>query len=77
LSRRPKKLTFDAVNGVVGVLVPTFGGGVSSSESEAGAKALTRAIVGVLNGKRLSGGNRMGTNSFFLRLDDEDFCSND
>lgn len=67
----PKKPAFDAVIGVLGVLILRFGGGVSSSESEWGPKALTRAIVGVLNGNKFKGGRRSGTRSFFLKLEDE------
>jgi hypothetical protein len=75
-SRRPKKVALDAVIGVPGVLLPICGGGVSSSESEAGPKALTRAIVGVLSGSKFSGGNRMGARSFFLKLEAEALFSN-
>jgi hypothetical protein len=51
--------------------MPLFGGGVSSSESDCGPNAFTRAIVGVLSGRRFNGGRRKGMRSFFLRLEEE------
>jgi hypothetical protein len=64
LSRLEKKLAFDAVIGVLGVFLPTrLGGGVispSSASEEGSLRAATFVIVGVLSGRRLSGGKRRG-----------------
>jgi hypothetical protein len=54
---------------VLGTLSPFRGGGVIPSESEVAPKALTRAMVGVLNGSKFSGGRRIGARSFFRKLD--------
>jgi hypothetical protein len=84
LDRAPSSLlakneAFEAVIGVVGVLLlPNFGGGVMilSPDSVAGARALTRATVGVLKGGKFSGGSLRGAKSFFLKLEEEVLLSN-
>ena len=67
-----KKLAFEAVIGVLGVaLWLHFGGGVEvpSSTSRGSCRALTLAIVGVLKGNKLRGGNRNGCRFFLLTLE--------
>lgn len=63
-----KKLAFDAVIGVLGVFVfGCLGGGVSVpwTVSWLPSNARILAAVGVLKGRRLSGGNRNGWRFFF------------
>jgi hypothetical protein len=73
--RSLKKLAFEAVIGVLGVaLWFHFGGGVEvpSSTLRGSCRALTLAIVGVLKGNKLRGGNRNGCKFFLLTLEVSD-----
>lgn len=65
---REKKEAFDAVMGVLGVLVVTRrGGGVTWPSMRFGScKAAIFEAVGVLSGNRFRGGSRSGCKFFFL-----------
>lgn len=67
---REKKDAFDAVIGVLGVLVLTRrGGGVTCpSENEGSCKAAILVVVGVLKGSRFRGGSRSGCKFFFFAV---------
>ena len=64
-----KKLVFDAVIGVLGVLLPRFGGGVksrSSTSAEGTGKDEILLLKGVPRGSRFNGGSLMGWRFFLL-----------
>lgn len=67
--RLEKKLAFDAVMGVLGVLlVARFGGGVTlrlSASADGGGNDEIRLFVGVPSGSKFNGGSRTGC-KFFL-----------
>jgi hypothetical protein len=64
-----KKLVFDAVIGVLGVLLPRFGGGVRlrpSISAEGTGKDDILLLKGVPSGSRFNGGSLMGWRFFLL-----------
>lgn len=65
-----KKLVFEAVMGVLGVLLAArFGGGVRvrlSTSSEGAANEEMRLLTGVSRGSKFNGGSLMGCRSFLL-----------
>jgi hypothetical protein len=69
-SLRPeKKLAFDAVMGVLGVLAVRFGGGVtlrSSTSADGAGKDDIRLLKGVPSGSKFNGGSLIGWRFFLL-----------